>query len=188
MNLLKFGFIILVLNIIVSCKTNNFMKRVIPGSTESSTVGLIIQYNETMDTSEVQHAFIESLTQCGFNPLPDIFKPDIFLSGNFDLLYNADSSFLKNQKSLHNLSQLIVVKLKYVVKQDVQSGKNSVGMTCNARWISTATNTNLHEFYYTEKINAPDNTIGLKEMQSFLGTQIYMKLCLDIQKYILKKN
>lgn len=180
------GFIMLLGSF--SCKTNNYLKRPISSSTNNQMVGLVVQFNQHADTSEVYHSLGEALNQCGWSITTDFFESQVYADEIFVKLYNSDTTFMKDQKSLNKIPQLLVAKLQFINKQDSQTGKSSVGLTCNARWISTSNWKVLHEFYYAEKINSPDNTIGLAQLQSFLGTQIYIKLCLDIQKFILKKN
>lgn len=164
------------------------MKHKILADTNQNVLGLVIAYNQAADTSEVMHAIVEAMEQCGYQLKMNFFKDEIYEMDNFQKLYQLDRVFFQEQKSITNLNNLLVVNLQYIVKQNNGSGKNSVGMTCNARWLDLKNFVQLHEFYYAEVINAPDPSIGILQMQQFLGTQIYLKLCLDIGKFIPKKN
>lgn len=159
----------------------------IPKNTDAKVVGILVQFGGNKDTSVIYSALVEGLRDCDFFVKEELFKEQIFQSENFDPLFAADSNLILKQPTLVNLSQILVVRANYRVKEE--GGKKSFGIELLARWISLSPITILHEFYYVEIMNDAVATMQNKaDIKGFLAAQIHVKLCYEIRKYITKVN
>ncbi len=164
------------------------MKTRISPSIDSTSIGLVVQLNNAEDTSEMTHTIMESLNDCNMKPVTGLFKNEVFQKENFDLLFAMDSTFISSQRTLQNLSQILVVKLEYKDKKDDVTGKKTFGITFLARWISFSPMKKIHDFYYAEKMEPTGTGQDRAMVNSFLAGQIHVKFCFEIKNYVFKKN
>jgi hypothetical protein len=170
--------------LLFSCRTSHLIETKISRTIDSTTLGVLVQYNESEDTSSIAATLKESLAGCKVPVLEGFFKKEIYQKENFNLLFDMNKEFISAQPGLKNLQQLLVVKIVLVKKVDDGTNKNVVGMVFLGRWMSLSPVQELHDFYYVEKMNSTGSDQDWTMLTSFLASQLHVKLCYDIEKYI----
>jgi hypothetical protein len=173
--------------IFISCKTQ-FQNTKGNASLDDKMIGVFVQFSESEDTSSISRELKEFLTDCKYQPISGKFKKNFYENENYNRLFHLDSVTILGQKGLKGLKQLLVCKVEVIEKKDEVSAKNNVWITFLGRWVEVTPLRKLHDFYYTEKVSNTGTVADREQLISFLVAQLHVKLCYDIEKYIVKKN
>ena len=190
LNKMSRSFYILLLSlgfIFISCITQ-LQKPQVNSLPDDKLIGVFVQFNEMEDTSSVSRELKEFLSDCKYQPITGKFKKNFYENENYNRLFNLDSVSIQGQRGFKGLKQLLICKVEIIEKKDEVSAKNNVWITFLGRWAEVNPIRKLHDFYYVEKIGNTGTPDDKKQLISFLVAQLHVKLCYDIEKYIVKKN
>lgn len=160
------------------------MKMKIKKPLELNVVGIAVQLVEQPDSTSVSDELAEYIKDCGFQPLQNIFKDDIYTKENFEYLFSMDSIFVSQQPGMSNMKHLLVCKLEFVLKTDDQTKKDKAWITFLGRWMMLKPLKKVHDFYYLESISYTGEPEDKVQLISFLLAQMHLKFCMDIKKYV----